>query len=227
MVMPASVAASRIVTLSSALTCFPSIVKVLAAIEISVAGFGFGRGGGGLLRAPVAVRPVGILLEQLRVFAPEEAQRAQHRVGRGLAETTKARVLHHVAKLLKLLQVARGGFARQDLRQQTVHLHRAGAAGNALAARFVHAELHEEARDIHHLRGVIHDDHADRKSTRLNSSHLVISYAVFCLKKKTTNTPSALARIAGLRSMQAYTRQDGLGGISLMPTNLYGPGFFF
>src|SRR5688500_19343448 len=28
--------------------------------------------------------------------------------------------------------------------------------------------------------------HPDRKSTRLNSSHLVISYAVFCLKKKTT-----------------------------------------
>src|SRR2546426_6705444 len=27
----------------------------------------------------------------------------------------------------------------------------------------------------------------DRKSTRLNSSHLVISYAVFCLKKKRTN----------------------------------------
>src|SRR2546426_7239629 len=34
----------------------------------------------------------------------------------------------------------------------------------------------------------------DRKSTRLNSSHLVISYAVFCLKKKkktnTRRTPS-------------------------------------
>src|SRR5256885_4150372 len=28
----------------------------------------------------------------------------------------------------------------------------------------------------------------DRKSTRLNSSHLVISYAVFCLKKKNTQT---------------------------------------
>src|SRR5258708_9968120 len=27
----------------------------------------------------------------------------------------------------------------------------------------------------------------DRKSTRLNSSHQIISYAVFCLKKKTTN----------------------------------------
>src|SRR5256885_13024763 len=29
---------------------------------------------------------------------------------------------------------------------------------------------------------------SDRKSTRLNSSHLVISYAVFCLKKKRTTT---------------------------------------
>src|SRR2546426_3197666 len=28
----------------------------------------------------------------------------------------------------------------------------------------------------------------DRKSTRLNSSHLVISYAVFCLKKKKNNS---------------------------------------
>src|SRR5256885_11150965 len=28
----------------------------------------------------------------------------------------------------------------------------------------------------------------DRKSTRLNSSHLVISYAVFCLKKKKKHT---------------------------------------
>src|SRR2546426_7034390 len=30
-------------------------------------------------------------------------------------------------------------------------------------------------------------DEGDRKSTRLNSSHLVISYAVFCLKKKKSN----------------------------------------
>src|SRR3989454_1056705 len=32
--------------------------------------------------------------------------------------------------------------------------------------------------------GLLHVLHLDRKSTRLNSSHLVISYAVFCLKKK-------------------------------------------
>src|SRR2546426_5754726 len=33
------------------------------------------------------------------------------------------------------------------------------------------------------------DRFGDRKSTRLNSSHLVISYAVFCLKKKNTLRP--------------------------------------
>src|SRR5437588_7600655 len=32
---------------------------------------------------------------------------------------------------------------------------------------------------------------ADRKSTRLNSSHTVISYAVFCLKKKNPNVSAA------------------------------------
>src|SRR5256885_17102641 len=31
---------------------------------------------------------------------------------------------------------------------------------------------------------IVKDVPEDRKSTRLNSSHLVISYAVFCLKKK-------------------------------------------
>src|SRR5260221_11072828 len=35
----------------------------------------------------------------------------------------------------------------------------------------------------------------DRKSTRLNSSHTVISYAVFCLKKKKQNTYSKLTRL--------------------------------
>src|SRR5256885_11333541 len=35
----------------------------------------------------------------------------------------------------------------------------------------------------------------DRKSTRLNSSHLVISYAVFCLKKKTNNCYTTPTRV--------------------------------
>src|SRR5256885_7998671 len=35
---------------------------------------------------------------------------------------------------------------------------------------------------------------SDRKSTRLNSSHLVISYAVFCLKKKNKKKNSCITR---------------------------------
>src|SRR5690348_17559956 len=46
------------------------------------------------------------------------------------------------------------------------------------------------------LAGGVTEVEADRKSTRLNSSHPSISYAVFCLKKKkkkkTTNTKSQL-----------------------------------
>src|SRR5438034_6038636 len=34
--------------------------------------------------------------------------------------------------------------------------------------------------------------HGDRKSTRLNSSHTVISYAVFCLKKKKKKTANSI-----------------------------------
>src|SRR5437870_10829335 len=34
---------------------------------------------------------------------------------------------------------------------------------------------------------MVPNDIADRKSTRLNSSHVAISYAVFCLKKKKKN----------------------------------------
>src|SRR2546426_8280701 len=47
---------------------------------------------------------------------------------------------------------------------------------------------------------------ADRKSTRLNSSHLVISYAVFCLKKK-----KRLGGQAGLDALDpaAVADQDG------------------
>src|SRR5256885_9380830 len=40
----------------------------------------------------------------------------------------------------------------------------------------------------HPIDGAILIFQTDRKSTRLNSSHLVISYAVFCLKKKNKNT---------------------------------------
>src|ERR1039457_6692828 len=45
-----------------------------------------------------------------------------------------------------------------------------------------------------------HQQRRDRKSTRLNSSHLVISYAVFCLKKNTKKKNNKNRRL------QIYTR---------------------
>src|SRR5256885_5414943 len=48
-------------------------------------------------------------------------------------------------------------------------------SGNPSAELVLPDRLHRRGRTSRNL---------DRKSTRLNSSHLVISYAVFCLKKK-------------------------------------------
>src|SRR5258708_17852013 len=43
--------------------------------------------------------------------------------------------------------------------------------------------------NLHHRGYVAHiGGEGDRKSTRLNSSHQIISYAVFCLKKKRRDT---------------------------------------
>src|SRR5690606_41711432 len=49
--------------------------------------------------------------------------------------------------------------------------------------------LHHETEPLHLAHPALHDRlvlalDVDRKSTRLNSSHVKISYAVFCLKKK-------------------------------------------
>src|SRR5256885_17261877 len=54
-------------------------------------------------------------------------------------------------------------------------------------------EVHDLRQDF--VRARIDEFHipaVDRKSTRLNSSHLVISYAVFCLKKKKKTTKNKL-----------------------------------
>src|SRR5690349_22206473 len=67
--------------------------------------------------------------------------------------------------------------ARHDRRR-----NRARLRGRALGASVV-AGLHRARRSA----GDVVDCDRDRKSTRLNSSHVEISYAVFCLKKKKKN----------------------------------------
>src|SRR5690242_21103050 len=85
-------------------------------------------------------------------------------------------------------------------------LFRSAEAGQVLrrGERKVHAGLEEKAVLLHELVRVValrvaeravhrlvvlgHQRQRDRKSTRLNSSHMSISYAVFCLKNKNNTT---------------------------------------
>src|SRR5256885_12264348 len=69
--------------------------------------------------------------------------------------------------------------------------HRIGEPRHPDHARVGGDEEDRGGQDAHdplhrHQRG--RDRGVDRKSTRLNSSHLVISYVVFCLTKNNTNT---------------------------------------
>src|SRR5690606_7644520 len=55
--------------------------------------------------------------------------------------------------------------------------------GLQLGRQGVDLLLPEHGRSDHDAAGLLRDVRRDRKSTRLNSSHVKISYAVFCLKK--------------------------------------------
>src|SRR5256885_9512609 len=54
---------------------------------------------------------------------------------------------------------------------------------------------------------------SDRKSTRLNSSHLVISYAVFCLKKKKKQQSQHLGRVYRNAETAKETRTGSTQGV--------------
>src|SRR5207244_8161182 len=72
--------------------------------------------------------------------------------------------------------------AIRDVHRTSPDARRGADRGHVLHRRDQEVRLHAPQRPAA----------ADRKSTRLNSSHQIISYAVFCLKKKnkTNNHPS-------------------------------------
>src|SRR5947208_8344557 len=70
---------------------------------------------------------------------------------------------------------AGGGGARREFQENSCA---AGAIGGGRSHTCAGIAWGSSKQPAHHL---------DRKSTRLNSSHQIISYAVFCLKKKKKN----------------------------------------
>src|SRR5437899_7916471 len=76
---------------------------------------------------------------------------------------------------------------RRFRRDAIYHLLVEDEAGGLLSCKFFHGGYLEgrlKAGQLLILHGKAEESKADRKSTRLNSSHLGISYAIFCFKKK-------------------------------------------
>ena len=100
-------------------------------------------------------------------------------------------------------------------------------ANNTYPAEFIYENLAIETHVIHsaYLTGV-------KKLLFLGSSCIYPKFAPQPLKEEylltgklePTNQPYAIAKIAGIEMCNAYNRQYGTDYISVMPTNLYGPG---
>jgi len=100
-------------------------------------------------------------------------------------------------------------------------------ANSSYPAEFIYRNLLMETNIIHaaYLYGVekllflgsscIYPKHCPQP---MKEEHLLSGYL------ESSNEPYAVAKIAGIKMCQAYNRQYGTRFISLMPTNLYGPG---
>jgi GDP-L-fucose synthase len=100
-------------------------------------------------------------------------------------------------------------------------------ANSSYPAEFIYKNVQIEANIIHasHCYGIkkllflgsscIYPKHCPQP---MKEEHLLSGYL------EPSNEPYAVAKIAGIKMCQAYNRQYGTCFISLMPTNLYGPG---
>src|SRR6266705_4596359 len=100
------------------------------------------------------------------VFAPDQIQQL-------LAPEDAARCAHEGGQQIELLW--------REIHPLALHDDLEAVPGDLEVARL---EALLPVRDIAPLASPDHRADPDRKSTRLNSSHRTISYAVFCLKKK-------------------------------------------
>lgn len=100
-------------------------------------------------------------------------------------------------------------------------------ANNTYRADFIYQNLMMECNVIH-----ASFEHKVKKLIFLGSSCIYPKYAPQPIKEESllsstlepTNEPYAIAKIAGIKMCGAYNRQYGTNFMSVMPTNLYGPG---
>src|SRR5437899_3443639 len=100
---------------------------------------------------------------------------------------------------LALSQVQNYTYATSQLAQTTIR---------SVVGQFELDEILSQRDKVNAKLQVILDTDTDRKSTRLNSSHLGISYAVFCLKKKIIYTPHFSGDAPHLAVMSALVARD-------------------
>src|SRR5258708_11537952 len=112
----------------------------------------------------------------------------------------RARSSHAVILRCELLRASKGdgiGVPRPSRRRATARLLRMTQSSRHVLIKNLHRVFEIDRDQLRHAalghgdaEQPVHPRHrnrvVDRKSTRLNSSHQIISYAVFCLKKKKT-----------------------------------------
>src|SRR3989454_7587490 len=156
----------------------------------------------GIFSVPMAEHTMGLLLALARNF-PDSVRQQDHAHWSQQELWDKPQHLTEINGKV-LLIVGYGSIGREVAKRARAFemrvwgVTRSGEGDQAHAEKiFPAAKLHEvlpaadyvlitapETAQTRHLMGAAE---IDRKSTRLNSSHLVISYAVFCLKKKKKN----------------------------------------
>ena len=161
--MPLSHAAEKIVSPSSAVIIRPSTSSVRTLMRRLRRG-----------RHPAMPGRTAMLPHMCIVLPAEMPQRAQHRVGRRDAQAAQAGRAQQPGQFFQHREIGLLSVAARHARQDLVHLHRAGAARNALAARFVPAEFHEETREIHHAGGRVHHNQAARAHHRADAPERIV-----------------------------------------------------
>ena len=113
-------------------------------------------------------------LDVVLVFLAEIADGAQDRIRGRLAEAAEGGVLDDGRHLLEELDVALLALALGDVRQDLQHPLGPLAAGGALAAGFILAEVHEEAGHVDGAGVLVHDDQAAGTHDGAQFDHLLV-----------------------------------------------------